>query len=85
MQLGVQFRAQVPANSTSVWFTHSWSAANNVVWTVVPTGPVQDAAAQIDYDVNVERQTADLLKYYIQVRNLTAAPVDIEARYAILS
>ena len=85
MTLGVQFKAQVPANTTKTWFTHSWNAASNVVWTVVPTGPVQDAAAQIDYDVNVERQAANLLKYYIQVRNLTGTPVDIEARYAILS
>jgi hypothetical protein len=68
-----------------MWFTHSWDASKNVVWMVVPTGPVQDAAAQIDYDVNVERQAANLLKYYIQVRNLTSAPVDVEARYAILS
>jgi hypothetical protein len=85
MTLGVQFKAQVPANTTKTWFTHSWNAASNVVWTVVPTAPVQDAAAQIDYDVNVERQAANLLKYYIQVRNLTSSPVDIEARYAILS
>jgi hypothetical protein len=84
MQLGVQFRGSVPANSTRKWFTHSWPQQWRVLWMVVPTAPVQDRAAQVEWKVQVERQTATLLKYYVEIRNLTAANVDIEARYAIL-
>jgi hypothetical protein len=51
---------------------------------VVPTGPVQDRAPQIEWKVQAERQAANLLKYYLEIRNLTSATVDVEARYAIL-
>ena len=81
---GVQFSGSVAANSTRSWFTHSWPAHWYVVWTVVPTGPVQDRAAQIEWKVRVERQTETLLKYYIVVTNLTATSVSIEARYNVL-
>jgi hypothetical protein len=60
MQFGVQFRGAVPANATRSWFTHSWPEACRVVWLVVPTGPTQDSAPQIESKVQVERQAANL-------------------------
>jgi hypothetical protein len=85
MYLGVQFRSNVPANSTRRWFTHSWPENWRVVWMVVPTGPVQDASAQLEWDVEVTRQTTDKLKYFIEVKNLTNQTVSFEARYAIMN
>jgi len=81
---GVQFSGSVAAGATRGWFTHSWPAYWYVVWNVVPTGPAQDRAAQIEWKVMVERQAETLLKYYIDVKNLTSTPVNIEARYTVL-
>lgn len=81
---GVQFRNSIPANQTRGWFTHSWPSHWFVVWTVVPTSPIQDRSAQLEWKVMVERQTEPLLKYYIYVTNLTAGPVNIEARFNVL-
>jgi len=84
MRLGVQFTGTVGPGASRRWFTHSWPQAWRVIWLVVPTAPVQDRAAQIEWKVQVERQTATLLKYYIEIKNLTTANVNIEARYAVL-
>jgi hypothetical protein len=81
---GVQFRSSVSAGATRRWFTHSWPSHWYVVWTVVPTAPVQDSAAQIEWKVQVERQTETLLKYYIEIKNLSSRTVNIEARYNVL-
>jgi Astacin (Peptidase family M12A) len=81
---GVQFRGSVPARMTRGWFTRSWPAYWFVHWMVAPTAPVQDQAPQIEWKVQVERQTETLLKYFIYVTNLTSGPVDIEARYTVL-
>jgi hypothetical protein len=35
--------------------------------------------------VQVERASADFITYWITIRNITSAPVDIEARYAVLN
>jgi len=83
--LGVQFRGQVPANTSGRWFTHSWPEAWRVDWTVVPTWPMVDGNAQVEWKVQVDRQATNLIKYFIEVRNLTGGPVDIEARYAVLN
>ncbi|MEV0612058.1 hypothetical protein AB0I81_01970 [Nonomuraea sp. NPDC050404] len=85
MILGVQFQGQVPANSTRRWFTHSWPEAWRVAWLVAPTWPMVDGDAQIEWRVQVDRQAAAFLKYFIEIRNLTGGPVDIEARYAVLN
>ena len=84
MRLGVQFSGSISANSSRRWFTHSWPQEWRVVWMVVPTGPVQDQSAQIEWKVQVERQTASLVKYYIEIKNLSNRAVNIEARYAVL-
>jgi hypothetical protein len=85
MQLGAHFSGSVAANSTQSWFTHSWPAEWHVVWMVVPTSPIQNSAPQLEWKVEVERQTAELLKYFIAVKNLTGGAVNFEARYAVLS
>jgi hypothetical protein len=81
---GVQFRGTVAAGATQGWFTHSWPSYWFVVWMIVPTAPVQDRAPQIEWKIQVERQAETLLKYYIYVTNLTASPVNFEARYTVL-
>ncbi|WP_283133204.1 M12 family metallopeptidase [Rhizohabitans arisaemae] len=81
---GVQFTGTVPANSTRRWFTHSWPAAWYVIWTVVPTAPIVDGEAQLEWTVQVTRQSGGLLKYFIAVRNLTAGQIGFEARYDVL-
>lgn len=84
MRLGVQFTGSVPAFATRRWFTHSWPQEWRVEWMVVPVAPVQDRAAQLEWNVQVERQALSLVKYFIEVRNLSAQTVDFEARYAVL-
>lgn len=84
MLLGVQFRGSVGPNRARSWSTHSWPEERRVIWMVVPTGPVQDRSAQIEWKVKVERQATNLLKYYLEIRNLTSTTVDVEARYALL-
>ncbi len=85
MILGTQFTASVGAGQTGTWFTHSWNAAYTVEWAVVPTGPVVDGPAQIEWRVRSARQAADLVKWFIEVRNVTDVPVTFEARYAVLN
>jgi hypothetical protein len=85
MHLGVQFRSSVPANATRRWFTHSWPEQYRVVWLVVPTGPVQDSSAQVEWNVEVTRQASNKLKYFIEVKNLSSQAINFETRYAILN
>ncbi len=84
MRLGVQFTGSVGPQATRRWFTHSWPDSWRVLWLVVPTGPIQDSSPQIEWKVQLERQNTNLLKYYIEIRNLTSSSVNIEARYAVL-
>jgi hypothetical protein len=84
MRIGVQFTGSVPANSSRRWFTFNWPASWHVVWNVVSTSP-QSGAPQIDWQVQVERASADHITYWITIRNITAAPVNIEARYAVMN
>lgn len=83
MRVGTQFTGTVGANATHRWFTHSWPADWHVVWTVVPTSPAP-GAPQIEWDVEVQRASPTALTYWIEIRNLTAAPVGIEGRFAIM-
>jgi hypothetical protein len=50
---------------------------------VIPTSP-QLGQAQIRYHVEVERASASQITYWINVTNLTATPVQIEGRYAVM-
>ena len=82
---GVQFTGVVGAMQTATWFTHSWPDHWQVVWTVIPTAPIQDGAAQIEFKVKVDRQSFGLLKYFIEIKNLINQPVTIEARFCVLA
>lgn len=84
MQLGVQFTGTVGAYAKQRWFTFSWPADWYVVWMVVPTSP-NYPSEQIEWKVQVERQDSNLLTYFIEVTNVSAYAVNIEARYAILN
>ena len=51
---------------------------------MVPTSP-QPGNPQIEWNVQVQRASPTALTYWISIHNLTANPVNIEARYAIMS
>ncbi len=82
MITGVQFRGTLTPNQTGRWFTFNWSAPQHVLWEVVPDTP-KPGAAQIHWDVAIERADVDHVTYWITITNLTAASVQFEARYAI--
>ena len=84
MWTNVQFSGSVGPNGTGLWFTHSWPVGWHVVWYLIPTSP-QPGAPQVDWDVSVERADANSCTYWLTVKNLTAADVDFEARYAVLN
>lgn len=81
--IGVQFTGNVPANTTKRWFTFNWPAHWHVVWTVVPTTPAP-GQIQLEWKVQVERASDQYITYWISITNLTATPIEIEARYAVL-
>ena len=82
---GVQFTGQLQSGQTNTWFTHSWPDIWQVVWTVVPTAPVIDGNAQIEFKVKVVRQAFGLLKYFIEIKNLMNQQVTVEARFCVLA
>ncbi|MCW2898694.1 MAG: hypothetical protein JWO67_959 [Streptosporangiaceae bacterium] len=84
MWTNVQFTATLPPNGTQRFFTWGWTPSWHVVWYMVPTSP-QAGAPQVDWDVAVERGNATQATYWITVKNLTAAAVTFEGRYAVLS
>lgn len=84
MWTGVQFTGSLAAGQTQQWFTFNWPTAWHVVWYMMPTSP-QSGAPQLDWDVAVERADANNCTYWLTVKNLTAATVDFEGRYAVLS
>lgn len=84
MRVGVQFTGTVPAQQSRRWFTFRWPQQWHVVWYVVPTSP-RVGAAQIEWDVEVERADSNYITYWIRIRNLTSEAVNIEARYAVLN
>jgi hypothetical protein len=84
MRTGTQFSGALTPNQTRKWFTHGWPASWHVVWYIVPTTP-QSGAPQVNWEVAVERANATQSSYWITVKNLTAANVSFEARYAVLN
>lgn len=83
MQVGTQFTGTVPAGAARTWFTHSWDPGHHVLWSVVPVSP-GPGAPQLEWSVRVQRASATALTYFLTITNLSAANVDIEARYAVL-
>lgn len=84
MRVGTQFSGTIGAAATKRWFTHSWSPAWHVVWTIVPITP-NPGAPQIEWDVAVQRSSPTGVTYWITIRNLSASAVDVEARYEVLN
>jgi photosystem II stability/assembly factor-like uncharacterized protein len=80
---GVQWTGTLKPNQTARWFTFNWPATWHVVWTVMPTTP--GTQAQLTWSVAVERASAEFVTYWITVQNLTAATVNFEGRFEILS
>lgn len=81
---GVQFTATIPANSTRRWFTHSWPFHWFVIWVVAPTSPAIDGPEQVEWKIQITRQTETLLKYFIEIKNLRDYAVTVQARYHVL-
>jgi hypothetical protein len=81
---GTQFTGTVAGNATRTWFTHSWPSHWFVVWTIVPTSPVVDGPAQLEFVVRTSRQAERLIKYHLSVRNLGATGISFAARYEVL-
>jgi hypothetical protein len=50
---------------------------------MLPTVP-RPGAAQLSWDVAIERASGNYLTYWITVKNLTAQDVTFEGRYAVL-
>ena len=69
-----------PITSTS---NSNWPATWHVIWTVMPTSTA--TAPQITLTVQVQRASAEFATYWLTVQNLTAAPVNFEGRFCILS
>lgn len=84
MITGVQFRGTLSPNQTQRWFTFNWSATQPVLWEVVPTS-ARPGAAQVSWDVAIERADATHVTYWITVVNQTNVSVQFEARYAIIA
>ena len=84
MWTNTQFTGSLGPGATNRWFTFNWPQGWHVVWYVVPTSP-RSGAPQIQWDVQVERASADFITYWITIRNITSAPVDVEVRYAVLN
>jgi hypothetical protein len=82
--VGTQFTGTVPAAATRRWFTYDWPACWHVVWTVATVNPVTPGPG-LTWRVRAERPSRERLTYWIDITNLTAAPIDIEARYAIVA
>lgn len=82
---GTQFTGTLAPGQTNTWFTHSWNANWNIVWICVPTDPVVDGSAQIEWTIRNTRQTANLVKWFISAKNLTRNNLTFQARYAILN
>lgn len=84
MITNVQFTGSIGPNATGRWFTWGWNPSLHVVWYIMPTSPAP-GAPELDWEVSVERANATQCTHWITVKNLTAATVTFEGRYAILN
>lgn len=84
MTTGVQFRATLSPNQTQRFFTFNWPATQHVLWEIVPTS-ARPGAAQVSWDVAIERADALHVTYWITIVNLTSVALQIEGRYAIIA
>ena len=83
VKIGIQWNGSLGPNQTQRWSTHSWPTEWHVVWTVVSITP-RPGAPQIKWKVKTERSSDRYITYWICITNITATPVKIEGRYAVL-
>lgn len=83
MTTGVQFRGTLNPHQAQRWYTFNWPANRHVLWEVVPT-TARRGAAEVDWNLAIERADASHVTYWITIKNLTGTPVQFEARYAIV-
>jgi hypothetical protein len=76
---GVQRIGVIPAFDTRRWVTQDWPVEWSVLWTIIPS-PV---SVRVEWTIITERQSDALLKYYIEVRNLSSQEATIDARYVV--
>jgi hypothetical protein len=82
MTLGVQFTGTLAPNQSANYYTFGWQSAWDVLWQIMPTST--GTAQQIQWTVSTEL-SGTTITYWILVKNLTAATIDFEGRYAILN
>ena len=82
--VGTQFTGNLAANETRRWFTYDWPACWHVVWTVQATTPVSTGPG-LHWNVQVERANRERITYWLNVSNLTPAPIEFEARYSVVA
>jgi hypothetical protein len=82
MHTGTQFTNTIAPNQSVNFFTFNWPTAWDVTWMIVPAtvGP----AAQINWTVSTQLSSGGVT-YWILVKNLSNAAVDIQGRYAVLN
>jgi hypothetical protein len=76
---GVQRVGTVPALDSRRFLTQDWPAEWSILWSVVPS----PASARVEWNLVTERQSEKLLKYYVEVRNLSQIEATIDIRYTI--
>ena len=81
----MHFQAEIAASSTKRWVAPQFPQDWHVIWTVVPLAPVQDAQPQLESRIYVERQSAEFLKYYVEVQNYSTSTVQFQMRYTVLN
>jgi hypothetical protein len=82
MTLGVQFTGTLAPNASANYFTFGWQPGWDVLWQIMPTST--GTVPQIQWTVSTEL-SGTAITYWILVKNLTAATIDFEGRYAILN
>jgi hypothetical protein len=80
---GKQFTGSLGPNATGRWFTFGWPEWERVEWWMLPTS-VRPGAAQVKWNVGIERATGNFLTYWITVTNLTNVPLTFEGRFTVL-
>jgi len=82
MHTGTQFTGTLAPNQSINYYTFGWPSAWDVTWMIVPT--TAGTVAQIQWTVSTQL-SGTAITYWILVKNLTNATVDIQGRYAVLN
>ena len=82
MITGTQFTHTMAPNQSLNFYTFNWPTAWDVTWMIEPT--TVGSAAQINWSVSTQLSSGGIT-YWILVKNLSNANVDIQGRYAVLN